>query len=295
MRQKITPPRYVSPPIPEPEPEPSPRVQAWRKRTKWVRARWRLLGAGGAILVLWLALFAYTSIRTAATPLTPVDVKALVVKTMASATPPPSFASRVYSAVAPSLVEIKADRVDADGKTQPDSGSGVIFDQSGMILTALHVVQGAAGIRVVFFDNTESAAWLVSQDPANDIAVLRPLELPSQVVPATLGDPSSLHVGDEAIVVGNPFGVRDTLTDGVISGLERNFKSPKTGKTLNNLIQFDAAVNPGNSGGPLLNRDGEVVGIVSSLLNPTDQDVFIGIGFAVPINTASGAAGGPVS
>lgn len=295
MRQKMTPPRYTSPPLPQPEPEPSARVKAWRRRTKWVRERSRLLGAVGAILVLWLMLFAYTAARTAGTPLTPVDVKALVASAMASATPPPTFASRVYSAVAPSLVEVKADQVDANGKTQPDSGSGVIFDQTGMILTSLHVVKNATGIRVVFFDDTESPAWLVSQDPANDIAVLRPTELPSQVVPATLGDPNSLHVGDEAIVVGNPFGVRGSLTDGVVSGLGRNFKSPKTGETLTNLIQFDAAVNPGNSGGPLLNRDGEVVGIVSSLLNPTDQDVFIGIGFAVPINTASAAAGGPVS
>jgi S1-C subfamily serine protease len=263
----------------------------------WIRerSRSRAVWVAGGILILWVALFAYTAARTSGTPLTPADVKTVLTNVMASATPPPSFASRVYNSVAPSIVEVKADRVDANGKTQPDSGTGVIFDQSGTILTALHVVKDAVGVRVVFFDNTEAPAWVVSQDAANDIAILRPTELPSQVVPATLGDPNSLHVGDEAIVVGNPFGIRGSLTDGVISGLGRNFKSPKTGETLTNLIQFDAAVNPGNSGGPLLNRDGEVVGIVSSLLNPTDQDVFIGIGFAVPINTASAAAGGPVS
>jgi S1-C subfamily serine protease len=294
MRQKISPPRYVSPPLPEPPPKPA---TGWRRRVKWLRERSRSrvfwVAAGG--FILWAMLFAYTAVRTSGTPLTPVDVKAVVVSALASATPPPSSASRVYGAVAPSLVEVKADRVDTSGKTQPDSGSGVIFDQTGMILTSLHVVKDATGIRVVFFDNTEAPAWIVSQDAASDIAVLRPEELPSQVVPATLGDPGSLHIGDEAIVIGNPFGIRGSVTDGVISGLGRNFKSPKTGQTLSNLIQFDAAVNPGNSGGPLLNRDGEVVGIVSSLLNPTDQDVFIGIGFAVPINTASSAAGGPVS
>ena len=103
----------------------------------------------------------------------------------------------------------------------------------------------------------------------------------------------SLHVGDEVFPVGNPFGVSNSLTAGVVSGLGRSYKSPETGETLSNLIQFDAAVNPGNSGGPLLNRDGEVVGIVTGLLNPTQDDFFIGIGFAVPIETAAGALGPP--
>ena len=92
---------------------------------------------------------------------------------------------------------------------------------------------------------------------------------------------------------GNPFGIRNSFSAGVVSGLNRNFKSPKSGATLSNLIQFDAAANPGNSGGPLLNRDGEVVGIVTALYNPTDQEVFIGIAFAVPIDAAGGAMGSP--
>jgi S1-C subfamily serine protease len=108
-----------------------------------------------------------------------------------------------------------------------------------------------------------------------------------------LGNPNSLHVGDEAIVVGNPFGLRHSVTAGVISGLGRTFKLPSTQEPVTGLIQFDAAVNPGNSGGPLLNREGEVVGIVTALVNPTEQDVFIGIGFAVPIDVAASAAGTP--
>jgi len=102
-----------------------------------------------------------------------------------------------------------------------------------------------------------------------------------------------MHVGDEAYVVGNPFGLYGSMSTGVISGFGRSFKAPNSDQELKNLIQFDAAVNPGNSGGPLLNRSGEVIGIVAALLNPTDQDVFIGIGFAVPITTAGGAAGLP--
>ncbi len=113
------------------------------------------------------------------------------------------------------------------------------------------------------------------------------------LIPATLGSPASLQVGDEAIVIGNPFGLRHTVTAGVISGLNRSFKLPNTENPVEGLIQFDAAVNPGNSGGPLLNRDGEVVGIVTALANPTDQSVFIGIGFAVPIDVAASVAGSP--
>ena len=93
------------------------------------------------------------------------------------------------------------------------------------------------------------------------------------------------------MAVGHPFGIVNSLSAGVISGLRRNHLWPETGRTLTNLIQFDAAVNPGNSGGPLVNRDGEVVGIVTALLNPTEQEFFVGIGFAVPIETAAGAVG----
>ena len=102
-----------------------------------------------------------------------------------------------------------------------------------------------------------------------------------------------LQVGDEVFAVGHPFGIVNSLTAGVVSGLGRTFKTAKTSQTLKNLIQFDAAINPGNSGGPLLNRNGEVVGVVTGLLNPTEQEVFIGIGFAVPIETAAAAAGSP--
>ena len=112
-------------------------------------------------------------------------------------------------------------------------------------------------------------------------------------MPATLAGSAGLNVGDEVVAVGNPFGISNSLSAGVVSGLGREYRSPASRRAAQNLIQFDAAVNPGNSGGPLVNRDGEVVGIVTALLNPTDQDVFIGIGFAVPIETAAGALGSP--
>ena len=135
---------------------------------------------------------------------------------------------------------------------------------------------------------------MTTMQPQNDIAVLRATTPPAQIFPAVLGDPRSVRVGDEAFAVGNPLGLYSSMSAGVISGLNRSFKSPNSDIRMTGLIQIDAAVNPGNSGGPLLNRYGQVVGIVAALVNPTGQDVFIGIGFAVPINAAGGAVGAPL-
>ena len=206
-----------------------------------------------------------------------------------SATPTPAM-SQVYAKVAPSVVQVKALR--ADG-TVSDSGSGVIIDDAGDILTALHVVQNAQTLTVVFADGTESSAQIISQVAESDIAALRPANTPVQLQAATLGNPSSLKIGDDAIVVGNPFALTRSLSTGVISGLDRSVQAPNQGRTLRGLIQFDAAVNPGSSGGPLVNRDGEVVGIVTGLVNPTGQPAFSGVGFAVTIDTAASALGLP--
>jgi S1-C subfamily serine protease len=206
-----------------------------------------------------------------------------------SATPTPAM-SEVYAKVAPSVVQVKAMR--ADG-TLAGSGSGVVIDDAGDILTALHVVKDAGSLTVVFADGTESAAMIIAEVADSDIAALRPSTTPAQLVPATLGSPSSLRIGDDAIVVGNPFALTRSLTTGVISGLDRSLQVPNQGRALSGLIQFDAAVNPGSSGGPLVNRDGEVVGIVTGLVNPTGQPAFSGIGFAVTIDTAAGALGVP--
>jgi S1-C subfamily serine protease len=131
---------------------------------------------------------------------------------------------------------------------------------------------------------------VVSGDPEHDVAVLAVDQLPEIVVPAVMAGPPP--VGDAVFAVGNPLGLARSLTAGVVSATDRSIPSPQ-GASLDGLIQFDAAVNPGNSGGPLLNRAGQVVGIVTALANPGAQDFFIGIGFAVPIATAGGAAGGP--
>jgi len=212
---------------------------------------------------------------------------------MASATPPPALASRVYQAIRPSFVLIQVEEPGADGKTENGIGSGVIIDDMGDILTSLHVVANATTIKLTFADGTEATGEVINKQPENDIAVVGASALPSVLVPATLGNPNAMHVGDEAFVVGNPLGLYASMSSGVISGFDRSFKPESGEQRLEGLIQIDAAVNPGNSGGPLLNRAGQVVGIVAGLVNPTEQKVFIGIGFAVPINVAGGAAGLP--
>jgi S1-C subfamily serine protease len=172
-------------------------------------------------------------------------------------------------------------------------GSGVVINYFGDILTSLHVIAGASEIRVTFADGTQSLARLTLEQPENDIAVLRADTIPDPLFPATLGNPNALRVGDEAYAVGNPFGLYGSMSSGVISGFDRSFQPPGTAFNLQGLIQIDAAVNPGNSGGPLVNRDGQVVGIVVGIVNPTEQNFFVGIGFAVPITSTGGAVGNP--
>jgi serine protease DegQ len=247
---------------------------------------------GASLLIALLVLFGYDALQSRQPRLTAPEVKELIAQAMASATPPPSTAERVYSLIAPSVVLITT-REATESESDEGVGSGVVLDQSGNILTSLHVVQGASEIEVIFADGTRSKATVAGTLGDKDIAVLKTEAPPPNLVPATLGSPATLQVGDEAIVVGNPFGLRHTVTAGVISGLDRSFKLPNTEEPIDGLIQFDAAANPGNSGGPVLNRAGEVVGIVTALANPTDQRVFIGIGFAVPIDVAAGAAGSP--
>jgi S1-C subfamily serine protease len=200
--------------------------------------------------------------------------------------------AEVYETILPSLVDIRTPASGADAGEGAAIGSGVVVSADGLILTAHHVVDDAATIEVTFADGTTSQAGIASVDPPNDIAVLQ-TELPQAViVPAVLGSSGGVQVGDETYSAGSPLGLAGSFTAGVISGLDRTVPLD-AGAELEGLIQFDAAVNPGSSGGPLLDGDGHVIGIVTALANPTDQSFFIGVGFAVPIATASGSAGGP--
>ena len=201
----------------------------------------------------------------------------------------PATSVAVYQQILPSLVQIEA-RPQSSRSDGARRGTGVIVNRSGAILTALHVVDDAMTIRLSFVDGTQSNGQIVSADPDNDIAVLVPERPPQPIVPAVLGGAG--QVGDETYAVGHPLGFVGSLSSGVISGLDRSIEAPG-GRTLRGLIQFDAAVNPGSSGGPLLNRGGQVIGIVTGLANPARDGYFSGIGFAVPIGAAGGAADAP--
>jgi S1-C subfamily serine protease len=181
----------------------------------------------------------------------------------------------------------------ANGSAERGVGSGVVIIDNGTILTNLHVISGAKRIKVTFMDGTESEAVVVSLQPQNDLAVLRAKTVPDDLEAATMRSTADLAPGDGVVAVGFPFGIGPSVSAGVVSGLKREFRSPEGQQMLSNLIQFDAAANPGNSGGPLVTMDGEVVGIVTAILNPSRQRVFIGIGFAVPIENAAAAAGMP--
>ena len=203
----------------------------------------------------------------------------------------PAISALVYRAILPSLVIVQTDREDEEEGF--GIGTGVVVNADATVLTSLHIVDGASEVQLAFADGSESPAIVAGIDPERDIAVLTPTSLPGLIVPATIGSSAGLRVGDEVFTVGNPLGLVASMSAGVVSGLDRDFKVSGSDQVLEDLIQFDAAVNKGNSGGPLLDRRGQVVGIVTGLVNPSEQGVFIGIGFAVPIDIAAGAAGGP--
>lgn len=267
----------------------------WKARLKNAQARLRAaLPFLGGILAAVLGFAIYNFLRPPAQPLTVGQVEQVIADAMASATPAPAYSAQVFRVIQPSLVLIQSSDLDAGEDEQNSLGSGVVISDQGDILTALHVVAGAEEIQLTFADGSQVAAEIASEQPEIDIAVLHPLEMPELVVPAVLGNPNTMSVGDEAFAVGNPFGLYGSMSAGVISGFERSFRSAELENEIEGLIQIDTAVNPGNSGGPLLNRSGHVVGIVVGILNPTEDDFFIGIGFAVPISIAAGGAGAPL-
>jgi S1-C subfamily serine protease len=246
--------------------------------------------AAVAVLCALAGLAIWRATDDGPTPLTRSDVDRAVEKGVERAREQdrnaPSDAATAFRTIQPSLVAVTADGATSDGSL----GTGVVINAEGAVLTALHVVDGGGGITVRFADGTQGSARIARRDADSDIAVLTVDRLPELVVPAVMGGPPP--VGEPVFAVGNPLGLLGSLSAGVVSAGDRSV-SAEGGRTLKDLIQFDAAVNPGNSGGPLLNRGGQVVGIVTGLANPSRQSFFVGIGFAVPIATAGGVAGGP--
>jgi S1-C subfamily serine protease len=266
------------------------------------RSRWRSFYARHEQHLLWLAagglitillVFTYVSM-TPRREITQEDIQAAVLHTLETNTLP-SPAAKAYELVRQSIVRVNGWGVDdeADEDNDKSVGTGVVIVDKGIILTNLHVVLGAKRVQVVFADGLKSDATIVGTQPEHDLAVLQAETIPDDLVAATMRSTADLALGDQVVAVGFPFGIGPSVTAGVVSGLRREFRSPEGKRVLTNLIQFDAAVNPGSSGGPLVTPGGEVVGIVTAILNPTAQRFFVGIGFAVPIENAAAAAGLP--
>ncbi|MDM0012523.1 trypsin-like peptidase domain-containing protein [Variovorax sp. J22P168] len=287
-------------------------------RPAWQPGR-RSFGLLLALVVGLGATGAYLWPRQAGPALTQKDIDAAVLRTLQTNVLP-SQAARAADIIRPSVVRVvgygtekntpeakteKRGRNLAKGKPPETTdevpgkevergvGTGVVIVDKGIILTNLHVVAGAETIKVTFADGFEAPATITALQPENDLAVLQAQKLPDDLIPATMRSTADLMPGDQVAAVGFPFGIGPSVSAGVVSGLNRSFRSPEGKQELGNLIQFDAAANPGNSGGPLINMSGEVLGIVTAILNPTQQRTFIGIAFAVPIENAASAAGSP--
>jgi|SRR5579871_749098 S1-C subfamily serine protease len=194
---------------------------------------------------------------------------------------------RVYRQASPAVANILTKATEYDFFMDPvpveGAGSGFVIDTKGYILTNNHVVEGAQSIEVVLGDQSRYPAKIVGADPRNDVALIKIEPKSKPLVALTLGDSSTIQVGQKVLAIGNPFGFQSTLTTGVVSALGRTVQTSQT-TFIDEAIQTDAAINRGNSGGPLINSRGEVIGINSAIYTPTGTTA--GIGFAIPINTA---------
>jgi S1-C subfamily serine protease len=266
-----------------------------RLRASWQRLRARhdrALLLFAAVAIALVLILAHAALTRPPRAITQHDIDAAVQHTLETV-PMPSRAAKASEAIRKSVVRVRGlgHEKEKDGHVLHGVGSGVVIVDTGIILTNLHVVAGAERVLVEFDDGLEAEATVIGARPEHDLAVLQAKTLPDDLPAATLRSTADLAPGDEVIAVGFPFAIGPSVSAGVISGLRREYRSPQGQRVLTNLIQFDAAVNPGNSGGPLVTMDGEVVGIVTAILNPTEQSVFIGIGFAVPIENAAAAIG----
>ncbi len=270
-----------------PAAEPPQAAAAPAPRRKW--PHWRKVFAGTALAAIVAALL--VAWPTPQRALTQEDIDAAVMRTLENNTLP-SRMSKAFDVIRPSVVRVRGLGKDEMGEEVEQSvGTGVVIVDSGIILTNLHVVAGAPRLMLEFADGLEAEATVIGLQPEQDLAVLQAKTIPDDLVAATMRSTQDLALGEDVMAVGFPFGIGPSVSAGVVSGLRREYRSPEGKRVLTNLIQFDAAANPGNSGGPLVTAEGEVVGIVTGLLNPTEHRVFIGIGFAVPIESAAGAVG----
>jgi S1-C subfamily serine protease len=274
-------------------PKPAGRLTRFRDASSRTASRPRVMWSAMALLAALLAASVWQAGGLGPKALTQKDIDAAVLRTLTTQNLP-SRAARAAEKIRPAVVRVMSYGKNAEGKeVEQGVGTGVVITDKGIILTNLHVVQTAMSIKVVYADGSESPATMAGAQPQNDLAVLQAQIIPDDLIAATMRSTNDLVPGEDVVAVGFPFGIGPSVSSGVISGFGRAFKSPEGVQEIGNLIQFDAAANPGNSGGPLVTMDGEVIGIVTGILNPTSHRTFVGIGFAVPIESAASAAGLP--
>ena len=259
---------------------------------RFVRRNERVFLVSAGALIAGLAFFALQLQPSAVREITQEEIDAAVQSSLENK-PPPSVAAKAFDVIRPSVVRVEGVFSGATGEADMDGGvgTGVVIVDDGTILTNMHVIAGAQRVKVYFADGLESEAVVMGVKPEHDLAILKAKTIPDDLQPATMRSTGDLAIGDHVLAVGFPFGIGPSASAGVVSGLKREFMSPEGKRALSNLIQFDAAANPGNSGGPLVTAEGHLVGIVTAILNPTQQRVFIGIGFAVPIENAASSIG----
>ncbi|HJV83802.1 S1C family serine protease [Noviherbaspirillum sp.] len=276
-----------------PEARPHKQNQVYVRMRALAARHERVLLVASSVLLSALLFFAYTLSLPSVHKLTQRDIDAAVLHTLEKNTLP-SPESRAFERIRRSVVRVVQVHDEGNGKKTPSGvGTGVVIIDKGAILTSLHVVDGdeKTRIKVQFANGVESDAIVLRRMPDQDLAVIEAMTIPDDLVPATLRSTQNLAVGDKVVAVGYPFNIGPSASAGIVSGLRRTYSAPDGSEVLHNLIQFDAAANPGNSGGPLVTMDGEVVGVVTAILSPHEQGTFIGIGFAVPIEVAAAAAG----
>ena len=266
----------------------------------WVAAGLVVAAAGGAALALAgaAALGAFSTSTTTVREVQPLASPA----TAAAFRPGKSLSiNEIYRRAAPGVVQVTATQIVRrqsidpffglpvpQSQSQQALGSGFVIDKAGHIVTNYHVVQGARSVSVSFSNNESMKARIVGSDPSTDVAVLQ-VDVHSQALtPLPLGNSDDVHVGDSVVAIGNPLGLDRTVTSGIVSALQRVIAAPGGQYSIDHVIQTDAALNHGNSGGPLLNADGEVIGVNSQIQSDTGSNV--GLGFAIPIDTVKTVA-----
>ena len=241
---------------------------------------------GGALALGGAALLGKLGSHTTIQQVSPLGGGGVGAVTLQAPTTTGLTAEQIYKRDAPGVVQVTA----SDPTQGSESlGSGFVIDKAGHIVTNFHVVRGAAKIFVSFSGQDQLAGTVVGSDPSTDVAVLKIRAQASALTPLELGNSDALRVGDSVYAIGNPFGYTRTLTSGIVSALQRQIKAPNS-LTIDNVIQTDASINHGNSGGPLLDAAGRVIGVTSQIYAENSQQGNLGIGFAVPVNTVRNIA-----